>query len=168
MAPEYLRNELLTYAFDSYNRDNIDDIELAINNFYEDKSVRTAKQLLWDKYTEKLPAWKDRRNTKDSGAKERDVSDIMQAIRTLDEKYSDDDEMPFVFAAVKIRNLPDKRAPNELSVHNRVCVLELQVSELMAAKHTYAATATAGGIPPPLNLGTRRSERNIPVDLFHV
>ena len=83
MGTEYVPNELLAYAFDAYSRDKSDDIEDVILNFYDEKAVRSAKTLIWEKYNEKLPAWKDKRNTtiNPSNAKERDISDILSAVR---------------------------------------------------------------------------------------
>ena len=163
MGTEYVPNELLAYAFDAYSRDKSDDIEDVILNFYDEKAVRTAKTLIWEKFNEMLPAWKDRRNTTSNpnNAKERDVSDILGAVKTIDAKYSDD-VVPFVFAAIKLKNVPSQRYASELSVRNRLAVLEAQMCELLAAKQSYAATAAAGPELPALSIHTRRSERNVP------
>ena len=58
----YAPNELLAYAFDAYHRNNADDLGNVILNFYDEVAVRTAKTLIWEKYGDKLPVWKDRRN----------------------------------------------------------------------------------------------------------
>ena len=165
MGTEYVPNELLAYAFDVYSRDKSDDIEDVLLNFYDDKAVRSAKTLIWEKYNEKLPSWKDRRNTTSNpnNAKERDVSDILGAIKLIDEKYSSKDEvLPFVFAAIRLKNVPSERYASELSVRNRLAVLEAQMGELLVAKQSYAATAAAGPELPALSIHTRRNERNIP------
>ena len=72
----YAPNELLTYAFDAYHRNNADDLENVILNFYDDVAVRTAKTLIWEKYSDKLPVWKDRRNIvgNPTNAKEKEVN----------------------------------------------------------------------------------------------
>ena len=159
MGTEYVPNELFLM------RDKSDDIEDVLLNFYDDKAVRSAKTLIWEKYNEKLPALKDRRNTTSNpnNAKERDVSDILGAIKIIDEKYSSNDEVfPFVFAAIRLKNVPSERYASELSVRNRLAVLEAQMVELLAAKQSYAATAAAGPELSALNIHTRRSERNVP------
>ena len=170
----YAPNELLAYAFDAYHRNNADDLENVILNFYDDVAVRTAKTLIWEKYGDKLPVWKDRRNTvgNPTNAKEKEVNDVMMAIRTIDEKFSDVDELPTIFVAIKMKNLPDRGDISELSVRNRLSVLEAQMSELLtdrathaatarAERATYAATAREGHIPPPVNGTIRRSNRNV-------
>ena len=59
----YATHEFLAYAFDAYHRNNADDLGNVILNFYNDVAVRTAKTLIWEKYDDKLPVWKDRRTT---------------------------------------------------------------------------------------------------------
>ena len=96
----------------------------------------------------------------------------MMAIRTIDEKFSDVDELPIIFVAIKMKNLPDRGDISELSVRNRLSILEAQMSEMLAdrATHTataraeratYVATARDGHMPPPVNVAIRRSDRNI-------
>ena len=55
----YTPNELIAYAFDTYHRDNDDDLGNDILHFYDDVAVKTAKTLIWEKYGDKLPVWKD-------------------------------------------------------------------------------------------------------------
>ena len=132
----YAPNELLAYAFDAYHRNNADDLGNVILNFYDDVAVRTAKTLIWEKYGDALPVWKDRRNTvgNPTNAKENEVSDVVMAIRTIDEKFSDVDEFPIICVAIKMKNLPDRADISELSVRNRLSVLEVQMSEMLADK----------------------------------
>ena len=100
MATEYLPNELLAYAFDSFDRDCSDDLEDVIENFYADGAVHDGKTLLWQKYKEQLPKWQDRRG---NNAKRREVVDILSAIKTIDQQYSNGDVQPYVFVAVKLK-----------------------------------------------------------------
>ncbi len=140
MATVLVQNELLAYVFDVLNRDNNDDIEEVLLNFYGDEAVKDAKVLIWKEYVNSLPAWQDRRNTT-ATIKQKEVADILSAVRTIDEKFSADDEIPVTFAAVKLKNIPDKRYTEEMSVRNRIQVLELQMAEVLAKKlSTYATT----------------------------
>ena len=103
-------------------------------------------------------------NTVDNptNAKDKEGSDVMMDIRTIDEKFSDVDELPIIFVAIKIKNLPDRGDISELSVRNRLSILEAQMSEILAdrATHTatgrteiamYAATAHDGHMLPVVN-----------------
>ena len=167
-------NELLAYAFDAYHRNNADDLGNVILNFYDDVAVRTSKTLIWEKYGDNLHVWKDRRNTVGNprNAKEKEVSDVVMAIRTINEKFSDVDELQIIFVAIKMKNLSDRGDISELSVRNCLGVLEAQMSEMLVDRAThiaiaraeiamYAATARDGHMPPPVNVAIRRSDRNI-------
>ena len=165
-------NELLGYAFDAYHRNNADDMGNVIQNFYDDVAVRTVKTLIWEKYGDKLPVWKDRRNTvgNPTNAKEKVVSDVVMAIRTIEEKFSDVDALPIIFVAITMKNLPDRGDISELSVRNRLSVLEAQMSEMLADRATHTATAGRATyativrdrhMPPPVNVAIRQSDRNI-------
>ena len=76
-------------------------------------------------------------------AKEKEVSDVMMAIRSIDEKFSDADERPIICVAIKMKNLPDQGDISELSVRNRLSVLEAPMSEMLDDRATHAATARA-------------------------
>ena len=117
----YAPNELLVYAFDAYHRNNADDLGNVILNCYDDVAVRTTKTLIWEKYGHKLSVWKDRRNTvgNPTNAKEKEVTNVVMSIRTIDEKFSDVDELPIIFVAIRMKNLPDRGDIFELSVRNR-------------------------------------------------
>ena len=71
-------------------------------------------------------------NTVDNptNAKDKEGSDVMMDIRTIDEKFSDVDELPIIFVAIKIKNLPDRGDISELSVRNCLSILEAQMSEM--------------------------------------
>ena len=144
MATEYLPNELLAYAFDSFDRDCSDDLEDVIENFYADGAVHDAKTLIWQKYKEQLPKWQDRRG---NNAKRREVVDILSAIKTIDQQYSNGDVQPYVFVAVKLKNIPNERYAAEMSVRSRLSLLEKQMAEVLTSKLSYAATAVVGGAP---------------------
>ena len=168
----YTANELLAYAFDAYHRNNADDLGYVIQHFYDDVAVGTANTLIWEKYGDTLPVWKDRRNTVDNptNAKDKEVSDVMVTIRTIDEKFSDVDELPIIFVTIKMKNLPGRGDISELSVRNCSSVLEARMSKLLsdrathdttarAEKATYAAATSRDGHTPPLANVAIRQER---------
>ena len=158
MSSEYIPNELLAYVFDSFDRDSSDHLEDVIMNFYGDGAVHDAKTLIWLKYKDQLPKFQDRRN---NNAKRREVSDIMTAVKAIDQQFSDAEFLPFVFVAVKLTNLPNERYSAEMSIRNRLSLLESQMSEVLTSKLSYAATAVAGGVPPATNVHIKPNERNV-------
>ena len=63
MSSEYVQNELLTYAFDFFDRDSSVHLKDLIVNFYnEDDAVDGAKTLINLKYKDQQPKFQDRRN----------------------------------------------------------------------------------------------------------
>ena len=84
MSSGYVPNELSTYAFDSFGRDSSDHLEDVIMNFHGDGAVHDAKTLLWLKSIDKVPKIQDRRN---NIAKRRGVSDIVTAVKTIDQQF---------------------------------------------------------------------------------
>lgn len=159
MVSEFVHNELLAYAFDSFDRDTTNDLEDVLVNFYGDGAVHDAKTLIWQKYKEQLPKCQERRNTT---AKMREVSDIMLAVKTIDQKYSSDDVIPFVFVAIKMKNIPNERYVAEMSIRNRLLLLETQMSEVLAAKSSYATTAASDAMHPAMSVHTKPKLRNVP------
>ena len=99
---------------------------------------------LWQKYKEQLPKWQDRRG---NNANRREVVDIMSAIKTIDQQYSNGNVQPNVFVAVKLKNIPHERYSAEMSVRSRLSLLENQMAEILTSKLSYAATAVVGGAP---------------------
>ena len=61
----------------------------------------------------------------------------MNAVKLIDEKHSDMDELPVTFVGVKIGNLPSNRFLESMSLSNRVRSLELQMSEFLSTKTLY-------------------------------
>ena len=134
----------MAYIFDSFDRDFSDDLEDVIENFYADGAVHDAKTHIWQKYKEQLPKWQDRRG---NNAKRREVVDIRSAVKTIDQQYSNGDVQPYVFVAVKLKNIPNERYAAEMSVRSRLSLLENQMAEVLTSKLSYAATAVVGGAP---------------------
>ena len=102
--------------------------------------MKDAKKDLWQHYAAKLSKWEDRYNTAKS-VKEKEIRDILSAVKVIDEVYSGE-ELPVTFAAVKFCNIPSDKYVAERDVNDRLKVLELQVSELVQSQaNSYAARA---------------------------
>ena len=137
-----VQNELLAFAFDSLNADHRDCTEQIIDKFYDDSAVKDAKKLIWQEYVNSLPQWQKRRVTSTS-AKTKDIGDIMSAVSTMDQKFSNKDELPVTFAAVKLSNVPNKQIREEPNILNRLQTLELQMKDVIADRRSYAAATRA-------------------------
>ena len=137
-----VQNELLAFAFDSLNADHRDSTEQIIDKFYDDSAVKDAKKLIWQEYVNSLPQWQNRRDTSTS-AKTKDIGDIMSAVSTIDQKFSNKDELPVTFAAVKLSNVPSKQIREEPNILNRLQTLELQIKDVIADRKSYVAATRA-------------------------
>lgn len=147
MAPQYVRNELLAYVFDQKDRDHEFDIDRTVSKFYNDDAIKNAKSVLWEHYAAQLPAWQERKK----GAqppKEKNIRDILSGAKTIDEKCSAMEDLPVIFAAVKLCNVPSERFARECDVNERIINLEVQMKLMMEdrqKRHSFAAVAS----PPP-------------------
>ena len=137
-----VQNELLAFAFDSLNADHRDCTEQTIDKFYDDSAVKDAKKLIWHEYVNSLPQCQNRRDTSTS-AKTKDIGDIMSDVSTIDQKFSDKDELPVTFAAVKLSNVPSKQIREEPNILNRLQTLEVQMKDVIADRKSYAAATRA-------------------------
>ena len=89
------------------------------------------------------------------------VTDIVNVVKLIDEKYSDMDELPVTFVAVKINNLPSNIFMESMSLSNRVRSLELQMSEFLSTKTSYATATMSGTGRLPSNTSVRPYNRNV-------
>ena len=137
-----VQKELLAFAFDSLNADHRDCTKQIIDKFYADSAVKDAKKLIWQEYVNSLLQWQNRRDTSTS-AKTKVIGDIMSAVSTIDQKFSDKDELPVTFAAVKLSNVPSKQIREEPNILNRLQTLELEMKDVIADRKTYAAATRA-------------------------
>ena len=129
-APRHIVNELLSYVFCYYDADSLNELRTTIDHFYTTDSVVSAKNLLWEHYSEQLLPKKNRTNRGPKTQKEKNLDDIMEAVKILDEKT---DDLPVEICAVRLNNLPPRSKPrNTNDVANRVTVLESQVVELLS------------------------------------
>ena len=56
-APRHIVNELLPYVFCYYDADSLNELRTTIDHFYTSDSVVSAKNLLWEHYSEQLQLW---------------------------------------------------------------------------------------------------------------
>ena len=124
METAYVPNKLLAYTFDALKRDRSDDTKEVLMNFYDGGGVRDTKKIIWMEYGNSLPVWQNRRITT-STVTRKEVTDIVNAMKLIDEKHSDTDELPVTFLAVKIRNLSSNRFMESMSLSNPIRSLEL-------------------------------------------
>ena len=99
-------NELLSYTLYKYTSDTMDSIRDVVINFYGPEAISDAKTCLWRHYDEVLPVWENRRNTGNRSLKEKEVEDILKAMRTIDEHFSTSPTLPTQFVAANLANLP--------------------------------------------------------------
>ena len=155
-------NELLAYVFHKYNSDHIEAIQSDISRFYCDDDVSEAMTQLFQHYADVVGPKPSRQNRGNRSLKEKEVGDIMEAMKKLDESGP---ARPVIFVAVNLTNLPSIMRPTELSTSNnrtinddynvrhRLTILEMQMAEMLAAKTPSASSPapreiTTLGKPP--------------------
>ena len=135
-APEYVVNELLMYVCSKLNSDTVDDVTKAVDDFYGDEAVTDAKEILWTHYGVLAVLGRNvSRRTK-----YKHVEDIVDALRTVDTTYPDKLQMPTIFVARSMFNLPTiSQSPSTVPsnhscpLENRVHILESQMVEIIKA-----------------------------------
>ena len=123
--------------FDKKDVDHEFDIDRTLYRFYNEDAVKHAKLELWKHYKDNLPKWEDRKNTTKT-CKEKEIKDILQGVKAIDEAFSGEDELPVIFAAVRFCNVPSDRFTAESDVRDRLRTLEIQMAQLMNSKTNYA------------------------------
>ena len=135
LEPSYVMNELLAYMFCYFDADHSEDLKMSVNNFYTSDAVIVAKTLLWQHYGASLPHKVNRTNRGTKTPKQKNVEDIIDGIKVLDETV---DTLPVQFCAINLNNLPAKCAPeNPSDMRTRISTLESQMTEMLSFKqHT--------------------------------
>ena len=112
-------------------------METIICNFYGEEDVSEAKTLIHQYYETVIGPRPGRQNRGTKTLKEKEVSDILDAMKKLDESGP---QRPVIFVAINLINLPPVSPKHQISTtipmnlaHN-VSNLETQVSELMAGQ----------------------------------
>lgn len=146
----FVRNELLAYVFDRRDADRSDDIHQIVNKFYNGDAVKNAKLELWKQYETTLPRFEERRNTGSRTVKEKEITDIINAVDLVDQAFSTDDELPVIFCAVKFCNVPTERFVLDVELRDRLVTLEIQMKEVLTSK-TSTTTEDGTGAAPTTN-----------------
>ena len=136
--PEHIVNELLMYMYlgSKLDSDTSSDVTNAIYELYCDEAVNDVKMVLWESYS--IIAILGRNIARRTKYKQ--VEGIVEAFHAVDSTYPDSSQMPDIFVARSMSNLPQTKQPS-VSVHskegsvleNRVSVLETQIAELIKA-----------------------------------
>ena len=128
-------NEVLTFIFHRIQSATLDDIRRTLLDFYEDSAISSAKSTLWDGYQIHLDAtFNTKRNNRERSKKEKEVEEILSGIRDIEKVFSRNEDLPVLFAATNLENLPliscaGASEPSTLS--QRVALLELQMIEVL-------------------------------------
>ena len=100
-------NEVLTFIFHRIQSATLDDIRRTLLDFYEDSPISSAKSTLWDGYQIHLNAtFNTKRNNRERSKKEKEVEDTLSGIRDIEKVFSCNEDLPVLFAATNLENLP--------------------------------------------------------------
>ena len=107
----FVRNEMLAYACNAYNNDPLEAIKQTLLDFYEESAIHDAKVELWRAYNVYLPNWIDRLSIQGTPQCVKEVGDTLRAIGDIDKRFAGTENLPYVFVAVNLRNLPPINPP---------------------------------------------------------
>ena len=154
-------NELLAYIMFHYMECTENDIKLVILDFYDPLTINDAKRAMWEHCGELLPPFESRRSSPVGGsAHEKDLNDIMFAVKEIDKRDCNQTTLP-VFVAVRLDNLP-RMTPGEvdpISLLERVTMLETSMRNVQkcVTRHDSALAAVT-------HTATRNSQRTELID----
>ena len=148
-------NGSLMYVTSHISRDSIQDIQNVVHDTYDDDTVTLAKQLLWEHYSDTANLGK----TTARRSKYRCVEDNVDGILKIDEHFSGKTQLPVIFVASNMKNLPEaQRKPEdqtpksstENSLESRLEILENHmVTVLMETKRAETVDRQSGNHPRP-------------------
>ena len=122
MNDNYIVNELLAYAFHTYSADTADDIRHVICRFYGKEDVSIAKNAIYGHYEEVIVPRPAGQNRGMKTLKEKEVEDIMDAMKKIDESGNDRRVNLLHLNLTNLPSIRDQSADNN-NVHNRVVIL---------------------------------------------
>ncbi len=130
--------ELLAYLSSAMQESSKDMLKKSVLSFYSDEEVSTAKDILWNSYTEDMLGKKIRRNNGERSSKEKNVEDIVDAVLLIDQNRKQWEIV--IFCAVDLKRIP-KFSPEELdvvSVVDRLALIEKQMCDMktLTSSHT--------------------------------
>lgn len=103
--PKIVVNSLLTYCFHCTKCFAHDDIKNVLLDFYSGHVITEAKKILWEEYSDCLPTFEKRVCRGLRSVEDKEIDDILKALKSIDEKYASC-PMPTVFAAIELNQLP--------------------------------------------------------------
>ena len=143
MAPTVLVNEVLAYMFHATQVDHTAKLQRTVLDIYDEPSISTAKLLLWEHYQVNLdPSYNTDRNNRGRSKKEKEVDDILGCLKDIEKVFFRNEDLPVVFAAVNLTNLPpaDNVHVNNNHVYmdhdQQLKLLELQMIEVLQSRTT--------------------------------
>ena len=157
-------NEVLSYIQFRYKNETQKDLIRILDDFHGAEAISEAKTVLWQIYGvaghDALPKSEDRRQTRNGlkSLKEKELDDILNGMKAIDEIYCDNSELPTTFAAINLVNLPSCKA-DDADIRHRVKCLELQMKEVLNKRLNYATVACP---PPPASLPRPTQSSNLP------
>ena len=158
--PELVINELLSYVFFMHKTERMQDISDVVDKYYSADAVADAKVALWQNYGvnghDALPRWEDRRQTRTTkSVKDKELTDLLDGVKVIDQMYSDTPELPTRFVAVNLLNVPSCKpnGSNDADLTHRVSSLEQQMNKVLSMKLSYANVANP---PAPMQNTPKR------------
>ena len=143
MAPTVLVNVVLAYVFHAAQTDHAAKLQRTLLDFYDEPSIATANLLLWEHYQVNLdPSYNTDCNNRGRSKKKKEADDILDGLKDIEKVFSRNEDLPVLFAAVNLTNLPsaDNVHVNNKHVHmdhdQRLKLLELQMIEVLQSRAT--------------------------------
>ena len=109
-------NEVLSYVQYKFKSETKNDLIKVLDDFYGADAISEAKSVLWQHYGaaghDALPRCEDRRQTRNKvkSLKDKELEDILNGMKHIDQVYCTAKELPITFAAVNLVNLPSCNA----------------------------------------------------------
>ena len=148
MADSFIVNELLAFTFHKYNSDTHTAIQNTLLTFYCDDDISEAKTMLHYHYEDVIGLRPARQNRGTKSIKEKDVTDILDAIKKLDETNT---VRNVKFMALNLSNLPPLMTMATDSDNDNLCIrLSLLEAQMLKFISTRSTSAMATVPPPPL------------------
>ena len=164
---ELVINELLSHVFFMYKTEQMQDISDVVDKYYSADAVADAKLTLWQNYGvnghDARPRWEDRRQTRGTkSVKDKELTDLLDGVKAIDQMYCDTQELPTIFVAVNLLNVPPCKptGSNDDDLTHRVRNLEQQMDEVLLMKLSYANVANP---PAPMQNTPKRVVQGQPI-----
>ena len=167
MADSCIVNELLAFTFHKYNSDTHAAIQNTLLTFYCDDDISEAKTMLHHHYEDVIGVRPARQNRGTKSIKEKDVTDILDAIKKLDETNT---VRNVKFVALNLSNLPPLMTMASDSDNDNLCIrlslLEAQMLKFISTRSTSAMATVPPSLErhappaPPMSRRHQRTQRS--------